>query len=213
MIKLFSGGGRPNVFNMVEISAEAFHEIILWGGGLAFTEVMLNSTEVQEFLEKENKFDLVISEQFFLEAQYIFAHKYQAPLVLVTTFGNCMRHNLITRNPLQLATVTSEFLDVKNPTGFWGRLRNAYFTVYEYFWWSNRYLEKHENLVKKYMKDLPQPVPSLYDIQKNASLILYNNHFSFDPPTAYLPNIVEVGGLHLSKSDAQLPKVIFVQFT
>lgn len=192
---------------MVDISAEAFHDLILWGGGLAFTEMMLNSTEVQEFIKKDNKFDLVLSELFFQEAQFIFAHKYQAPLALVTTFGNCMRHNILTRNPLQLATVTSEFLDVANPTGFLGRLRNLYFSVYEYFWWKYWFLEKHEQLVKKYVKDIPEPVPSLYDIQRNASLVMYNTHFSFDPPTAYLPNVVEVAGLHLSKSDAELPKV------
>ena len=59
--------------------------------------------------------------------------------------------------------------------------------------------------MKKYIHNLPQPVPSLYELQGNASLILLNGHFSFDTPTAYLPNVVEVGGVHLSKSDGKLP--------
>ncbi|KAJ0176676.1 hypothetical protein K1T71_007855 [Dendrolimus kikuchii] len=201
-----TGVKRPNVFDMVELSAEAFHDAILWRGGLGFTEVTLNSPEVKMFLAEDNKFDLVISEQFYQEALNILAHKYSAPLVFVTTFGNCMRHNIVARNPLQLSIVISEFLYVRKPTSFWGRFRNLYFTVYEFIWWKYWYLENHEKLVKKYIHNLPQPVPSLYDIQGNATLTLINAHFSFDTPTAYLPNIIEVGGVHLSKSDEKLPE-------
>ncbi|KAJ2949071.1 hypothetical protein O0L34_g6010 [Tuta absoluta] len=201
-----TGQKRPNVFTMVDISAEEFHDKILWGGGFGFTEVALNSSDVQKFLKEDHKFDLVIAEQFFQEATFILAHKYQAPLVLITTYGNCMRHNIVTRNPLQLATVVQEFLDVKDPSSFLGRLRNWYFTVYEYVWWKYWFLPKNEELVKKYVPNLPQPVPSLFEMQKNAAMILLNSHFSFDPPTAYLPNVIEVGGLHLSKSNDKLPQ-------
>lgn len=197
---------------MVEISAESFHKLIFWDGGIAFTELTLNSTEVRAFLAEDNKFDLVIAEQFFQEAVNVLSYKYNTPLVLVTTFGNCMRHNIATRNPLQLATVIPEFLDVRNPTSFMARLKNFYFTVFEYMYWRFIYLEEQEKLVRTYLSDLPKPVPSLYELQQNVSMFLINGHFSFDPPTAYLPNIVEVGGLHLSKSDGQLPDVsIFVK--
>ncbi|CAH4028511.1 unnamed protein product [Pieris brassicae] len=200
------GGERPNVFTMVQLSAERFHGNILWNGGVAFTEVTLNSTKVKSFLKQDIKFDLVICEQFFQEALYALAHKYNAPLVLVTTFGNCMRHNILVRNPLQLATTVSEFLDIEKPGSFWGRLRNLYFTAYEFLWWKFWYMEKQEDLVKTYIFNLPQPVPSLFEIQKNSSLILLNSHFSYDVPMALLPNVVEVGGLHLTKTEKSLPK-------
>ncbi|CAK1580193.1 unnamed protein product [Parnassius mnemosyne] len=200
------GGGRPNVFTMASMSAEQFHDKILWAGGLAVTEMALNSSQVKRFLAIDQKFDLVICEQFFQEATYILAHKYKAPLALVTTFGNCMRHNIVIRNPLQLATVIPEFLDITDPTSFWGRLRNFYFTVYEFIWWKYWYMEKQEQLVQKYMKNLAEPVPSLYEMQRQASLMLINSHFSFDTPAAYLPNIVEIGGLHLTRSDGELPQ-------
>ncbi|XP_069359588.1 UDP-glycosyltransferase UGT5-like isoform X2 [Maniola hyperantus] len=201
-----TGGERPNVFTMTDISAEEMHHKILWGAGLAFTEVVFNSTEVRIFLRKDNAFDLVICEQFFQEALYMLSFKYNAPLALVTTFGNCMRHNIVVRNPLQLATVIPEFLDVKEPGSFWGRLRSLYFTSYEYIYWRFIYLTKQEQLLQKYMTDLPKERPSLYKLQQNCSLMLINSHFSFDPPAALLPNIVEVGGLHLSRSNSTLPK-------
>ncbi|VVD02541.1 unnamed protein product [Leptidea sinapis] len=198
------GEERPNIFTMVNLPAEIFHQKILWGGGAAFTEVALNSSDVQHLLKSDSKFDLVICEQFFQEAFYVLAQKYNAPLALVTTFGNCMRHNIITRNPLQLATVVSEFLDVEDPTSFWSRLRNVYFAVYEFVWWKYWYLEKQETLVKKYIPDVKDF--SLYDIQKNFSVMLINSHFSYDVPAAYLPNIIEIGGIHLTQSYGSPPK-------
>ncbi|XP_072948767.1 uncharacterized protein [Epargyreus clarus] len=200
------GGERPNVFTMVDKSAEEFHDIIFWRAGSAFTEVALNSSDVQNFLKEDNSFDLVIAEQFFQEALYVLSYKYKAPLALVTTFGNCMRHNILTGNPLQLNTVVSEFLEIRDMSSFWGRLRNMYFAAYEYLWWKYWYMAKQEQLVEKYMTDLPKPVPSLYEIQQNTSLFLMNSHFSFDTPAAYLPNLVEIGGLHLSKSESKLPE-------
>lgn len=207
IIVCFSGRERPNLFTMTEYTAEDFHREALWKGGLALTEGSLKSPAVQSLLAENRSFDLVISEVFFQEATYVLAHKYNVPLVLISTMVNCAKHNLITGNPLQLATASFEFLDANNPTSFWGRLRNLYLNVYDCFWWRFWFLPKQEELAKKYIPNLPEPVPSLYELQKNASLLLLNSHFSFQSPVAFLPNIVEIGGLHLSESDSELPEV------
>ncbi|XP_049873915.1 UDP-glycosyltransferase UGT5-like isoform X2 [Pectinophora gossypiella] len=198
-------GSRPNLFTTVDMSTETILWKFLWVGGLALTENYLKSKQVQEFLAKDNTFDMVISEQFAQEAFYILAHKYNAPLGLVSTFGNCMKHNIVTRNPLQMATVTFEWAEIPEPTTFVGRLKNLYYSLYEYAYWKYWFLYEQERLMTKYIPNIPQPVPSLFEMQKNASLLLMNGHFTFDPPTAYLPNIVEIGGAHLSHSKSQLP--------
>ncbi|GBP64737.1 UDP-glucuronosyltransferase 2B4 [Eumeta japonica] len=196
--------GRPNVFTMVDLSMKEYHKQVLWIGGTATTELALNSTTVKEFLKKENKFDLVISELFYQEATYMLAHRYGAPLVLVTTFGNSMRTNMLLRNPLQLATVLSEIVRIESPTSFIGRLRNLYYSIYEYIFWKYWYLPMQDALVDKYFKDMPRPLPSLEELHQNASLILINSHFSYDPPTAYLPNLVEIGGVHIKEKESKL---------
>jgi glucuronosyltransferase len=203
----FTGGRRPSHFTSVNLSAAERYKNFLWRGGLILNEVVLNSTQVRQFLNADQKFDVVISEQFFQEAMYILAHKYEAPLVLVTSYGNCMRHNIVTRNPLQLATVTSEFLVVPEPKSFMGRIKNMCFAMYEYFWWRFWYMEEMDKIVNKYVPNMKKPVPSLYQIQQNVSMFLINSHFSFDPPTAYHPNIVEIGGVHLSPNISKLPDV------
>lgn len=201
-----TGTGRPNVFTTVDNTPEEFHHQLLWKGNLAQTEISLKSPEVQKFLQKDNQYDLVISELFFQEATYMLAHKYNAPLILVTTYGNCMKHNMLVRNPLQLASVLPEFIKVEEPSSFWGRLRSLYFTCYDYVWWRYWYLNKQAELAKKYIPNLKEPMPSLIEMQRNASLVLVNSHFTFDGPMALLPNIIEVGGLHFKESTKPLPK-------
>ncbi|XP_050682084.1 UDP-glycosyltransferase UGT5-like [Leptidea sinapis] len=197
---------RPNIFTTNSMSEITFIEEVLWKGGLAFTEHLLNSTTMKKFLENDYNFDLVICEDFIQEAFYMLSHKYQAPLIVVTPYGNSMKQLFMVGNPLQLSTVLYEFVAIEDPTSFAGRLKNLYVSAYEFIFWRYRYLDKQEQLVKKYIKNLPQPVPSLYDIQKNASLFLINSHFSFDVPVAYQPNIIEVGGLHVAHSDDVLPQ-------
>jgi glucuronosyltransferase len=59
-------------------------------------------------------------------------------------------------------------------------------------------------LAKKYFGQL---LPPLSDIAKNTSLLLVNSHFSLNQPRPLVPNIVEVGGIHLKPPENKLPKV------
>lgn len=179
----------------------------LWIAGHAYTENALKSHQVQDLMHGNNTFDIVINEMFFQEATNILAHKYNAPLILLSTYGSVVRHHIVTRNPLQLATLPFEFTEIRNPMSFLGRLRNFYFTFYEYFWWRFWFLRKQEELMYKYVPNLPQPVPSLFDVQKNVSLVLMNSHFSFDNVAAFLPNLVEIGGIHLTENVVPLSEV------
>lgn len=190
----------------MDVSFPTFQDV-LYRSGYFITDTVFNSSDVQRFLKEEHRFDLVISELFFQESLYMFAHKYQAPLVLVTTFGNSMKANYYARNPLQLATVYHEYGSSPDPMNFIGRLRNVYYSLYDLFVVKFIYLPRMEQYVRTYFKGLPQPVPSLEELAANASLVLMNSHFSIDTPTAYLPNVIEVAGLNHKKSTKPLPKV------
>jgi UDP:flavonoid glycosyltransferase YjiC (YdhE family) len=57
-----------------------------------------------------------------------------------------------------------------------------------------------------YREKLGDPnLPSVNQILSNASLILSNSHFSLSPPKPFLPEIVEVGGMHCRPAQP-LPK-------
>jgi len=51
-------------------------------------------------------------------------------------------------------------------------------------------------------------LPNYRDLSKNLSLALINSHPSMDYPRAYLPNMLEVGGLHLLEpTELKVPNV------
>jgi UDP:flavonoid glycosyltransferase YjiC (YdhE family) len=59
-----------------------------------------------------------------------------------------------------------------------------------------------------YEKAFPNPKPSLTDAMKNVNLVLLNTHFTLNYPRPYVPNMVEVGGLHINRVPNPLPKDI-----
>jgi glucuronosyltransferase len=61
-----------------------------------------------------------------------------------------------------------------------------------------------ERIARRYFGD---SLPPLADIARNTSLLLLNTHFSMNQPRPFVPQIVEVGGLHLSLPKP-LPEVV-----
>ena len=59
-----------------------------WELGLLNTEHILSTPAVKQFIEDTSKkFDLVVVDQSYNEAMYLFAHKFRCPLV---TIGNIL---------------------------------------------------------------------------------------------------------------------------
>ncbi|KRT79528.1 glucuronosyltransferase, partial [Oryctes borbonicus] len=50
-------------------------------------------------------------------------------------------------------------------------------------------------------------LPSLETIVSNTSLLLVNSHISVNVPRPMVPNVVEVGGLHIEPSDSLPPEL------
>lgn len=49
-----------------------------------------------------------------------------------------------------------------------------------------------------------EPLPSLYDLEKQVSIILLNSHVSLTTPRPTVPGLIDVGGLHI-KDPKPLP--------
>lgn len=58
-----------------------------WRIGLLNSDYVLNNTQVQNLIkDKDKKFDLVLAEQFNQESMYMFAHKFNCPLITIGEF-------------------------------------------------------------------------------------------------------------------------------
>jgi len=55
------------------------------------------------------------------------------------------------------------------------------------------YLPKLEGIYRKY---LGENTPSISEIERNISLLMTNSHFTLNYPRPFMPDVVEVGGMH-----------------
>ncbi|XP_048511959.1 UDP-glycosyltransferase UGT5-like [Athalia rosae] len=55
--------------------------------GTLTTERALDTSEARNLIRSEEKYDVIVMEEFLNEAFYVFAHKFKCPVVLVHSFG------------------------------------------------------------------------------------------------------------------------------
>ncbi|KAK2577353.1 hypothetical protein KPH14_003473 [Odynerus spinipes] len=164
-----------------------------------------NNPEVQQLLRSNEKFDLIFMENFNTDCFLGFVHKFKVPFVGITTCQIMVWTNDRIGNPDDAANIPAVFVDRKKPMGFldrvanylWIRVQNA---AYD-FWYDPAHRVAAEKL---FGPDLP----SFKDIARNQSALLANTHFSLHGARPYLPNVVEIGGIHLPNSTKPLPRDI-----
>jgi glucuronosyltransferase len=90
---------------------------------------------------------------------------------------------------------------------FFQRCHNTILSLTDMFLRKYRYLPKQDKLVRQYFQTMPEPLPSVHELEKSISVMLINNHISTNPPRPSMPGLVNVGGAHI-KSPKPLPKDI-----
>nr|CAD7426014.1 unnamed protein product [Timema monikensis] len=169
---------------------------VLYSYGIQNCEATLSFPKIQEFLKSNQKFDLVIMELFNTECFLGFAHKFQAPLVAVSTSYPMPWGQERFGNPDNPAYIPVHFLAHSDKMNFYERLLNAVALVPIKLGYKYLVGYKSEQVARKYFGD---SLPPLEEIARNTSLHLVNTHFSLFHSRPFVPAVVEVGGIHLSE--------------
>ena len=85
------------------------------------------------------------------------------------------------------------------------RLGNIAMTIFEAVYMNIFYYPQQNEI---YKASFPDPKPSFDDAMKNVNLVLLNSHFTLSYPRPFVPNMIEVGGLHINRVPNPLPKDI-----
>lgn len=94
---------------------------------------------------------------------------------------------------------------ISEQLSFWQRLRN-FVTVWKHVYWSRTtFLPEQDAVAKKY---LGNDVPNVSDMEKNVSLIFVVQQGPISYARPNIPKVIEIGGFHVTKQTANLPKVI-----
>uniref|UniRef100_A0A1Y1M523 Glucuronosyltransferase n=1 Tax=Photinus pyralis TaxID=7054 RepID=A0A1Y1M523_PHOPY len=161
----------------------------------------LNDTNVKQFLQEQNSFDLVIVQYLKSDAFHGFCYHYGAPCVM---FNSVTSPSFFRDNVGSIASpayVPELFLALTGEMNIWLRSYNALVHVLTKLS-LHLYFYPHQNrLLQKYFPGAPH----LDDLIYNVSLVLLNGHTSVSEAIQYTPNTINIAGFHVSTSN-ELPE-------
>lgn len=178
--------------------------VLLADVGRTACEIAFNTTLVKSFLEEDNHFDLAILSHFNTDCFVAVAKKLNIPVVRTLACNLLPWSYSRFGNPDNPAYIPNVFGTFSNKMSFSQKIENViislfYSAYYNYFVG----VKNDEEVSMKYFGEYGASIRT--DIL-NDSLLLMNTHYSVHFPIPLVPNIIEVGGIHLEVTK-RLPKV------
>lgn len=179
---------------------------LLWSEPKKVVERAFQCSKFQELLRSNQKFDLIFLEALFAqEALLGLGHVFNAPVISFQPFGSFSLVNKVSGNTLSLSYIPDFSFPQSDHMSFYERACNAYSILKTLYMYYNSYLPIQSELMKSIFKD--PSMPSLLDMLHNISLTVNNAHPYTHYAQPYTPNILSVGGIHLTTELKPLPPV------
>ncbi|XP_037945448.1 UDP-glycosyltransferase UGT5-like [Teleopsis dalmanni] len=175
------------------------------GMGLKVTEAVLQEPGVQKLLLSNQTFDITLIEVFLSEALYGLAEHFNAPMVAFSSFGAIAWNTDMVGSPSPPSYVPNAMLPFGDRMTLLQRIANQGYLTFERALIDFYYLPKQAEL---YNRHFPQNKRNMYEVRKNAAAVFVNQHVSLSAPRPYMPNQIEVGGLHINRKRTPLPEDI-----
>lgn len=167
--------------------------------GHVTSEFTLHHPAVQKLLASTDHvhFDVIIMETVLNDAMLGIAHRFQAPVIGFSSFVATKLSKDLVATPTQLSTVPNPFLQLRSDRMTFGeRVRNTAATIFEYICLDLIYFGWQQKL---YANIFPAAASTMNELKQNVSMIMVNSHVTVNYPQAYLPNVFDVGGIHLEQ--------------
>ncbi|EDW33519.1 GL21944 [Drosophila persimilis] len=166
--------------------------------GTTNVDLLLSDQQVRKLLTSGEQFDLLIVDLFLSDALLGLAYYYGIPTVAISPTGANSWLNNMFGNPQSSSLDPSNFLPFTERMNTQQRIVNSLMSTFERLTYNFFHLISQQTVYSKHFEMLVQELPLYRDLTKNLSLALINSHPGLNYPRAYLPNMVEVGGLHLT---------------
>ncbi|XP_044729029.1 UDP-glycosyltransferase UGT5-like [Chrysoperla carnea] len=156
-------------------------------------EATLQEDNIQEILKSESKFDVIIITSFFNDALIAIGHHFNAPVIVFQTVGPSFLTNYLVGNPSPYSYVPEMFLTYSDHMTFIQRLINSAFqTILNILRCLVHYYEQ-DKILNNYFPN----APNAHELRKQVALIFTNSHRGLEYSRPLVPNIIEIGGLHV----------------
>ncbi|KAF5298203.1 hypothetical protein FQA39_LY02627 [Lamprigera yunnana] len=190
----------PNPFSMTNMGFIT-KTIFMEKFGEMLTESLLNETNVKALLTSNEKFDIIVMEEFVNQAFRGFCHHFKAHCIVVSTIGQSRWTNIQMGNLNPPSYVPENSLTYTSKMNFFERLMNTYAFAIATLVFNFYTLPTHNRFLQKYFPGAPH----ISELYYNTSLMLLNSHVSINPALPNVPNMINIGGYHVSPPK-QLPK-------
>ncbi|XP_046402053.1 UDP-glucosyltransferase 2-like [Ischnura elegans] len=167
-------------------------------------EDVLSLPEMKELMDPKKygkKFDLMLISHFFSECFYPYAEIYDVPVVTMSPAGAFPTTDMMFGNIALPSFVPNAFFSFSDQMTFLERSMNFVSYLGSSIYMKYFIIPAEEKVAKKHFKE----ISPLTETLKRNSIILLNNHFTYNYPRPLTPNMIEVGGIHV-KSPNPLPK-------
>lgn len=192
VIKRAEGPVNDNFFKFMH--QNMFINVVLLGEiGNRLSRRTLNDSGVQELLKSDQKFDVVIVEEFLCDALKVFAAHFKAPLILFSTFGANRWINSFVANPAPPSYIPYTSTSFSSRMSFYQRFMNMLISIVIDINRYGIYLTQQNKILKEFLPDSP----NVHDFVYNVSLVFLNSHVSATQPKPHVPAMVEIGGFHI----------------
>lgn len=186
------GRSQQRIYEKIQV----LHEI-----GLFITNFTLYHPRITEFLARSDlQFDLVICEVFVNEAMLGFGQHFGAPVIAFSTIGASPFTLDMVGSPAPLSYIPHFLLAQTTKMSFMQRLENVLVVALDRILYAG-HIARQEKIYQDVFPGTNKP--SLDQIRKNVSLVLLNQHFSISYPQPYVPNMIDIGGIHINRDGAK----------
>lgn len=165
----------------------------------------LQNPAIKELLQSDEKFDLIITESFNTDCFLGFVHRFKAPFLGMSSCQIMPWVNKDFGNEDNPSFIPSIFVGFTRPINLSERIWNKVVVTIVKLAYDYWYRPRDQILANKvFGPDLPE----LSKIASQSQALLVNTHSSLHGSIPQLPNIVEIGGLHIPSNVNPLPSDI-----
>lgn len=158
-------------------------------------KTQLQNIKVKNLLaDKKRTFDVILVECFHPLA-YIFAAKFKAPLIGVSSMDSFFNVHHAVGNPIHPALQPDLFFPAYQ--GFYERLSNTYYTLWFRYHYNFNVLPNADRIARDIVGN---EIPYLGDVENNISMVFLNVNPILHTVRPNVPAIVNLGRMHLKKS-------------
>ncbi|XP_031630557.1 UDP-glucuronosyltransferase 1-3-like isoform X2 [Contarinia nasturtii] len=172
-----------------------FEKLAQWG--YEACELTLNSTDVQNLINTNVKFDVLLVEQFNSDCMMGLAWKLKAPVIGLSSCVLMPWHYDRFGIPWILSYITAQPLGSTDNMTYTERLLNFFYMNLYKIWYHYISLRQIDTLTRKYLRD--ENMPHLSELVKETSLMFLNTHYSLEGSRPNPPSIIEIGGIHITE--------------